>query len=43
MKKPYVICYMMSSLDGRIDCAMTEHLPGTDDYYEILNVNFLKM
>ncbi len=34
--KPQVICYMMSSVDGRIDCAMTEHLKGTDDYYEIL-------
>ena len=41
-KKPYVVCYMMSSLDGRIDCAMTEHLPGTDDYYEILNELNLK-
>lgn len=42
MKKPYVVCYMMSSLDGRIDCAMTEHLPGTDDYYSILNELDLK-
>ena len=28
MKKPYIICHMMTSVDGRIDCAMTEHLPG---------------
>ena len=28
MKKPYIICHMMISLDGRIDCAMTEQLPG---------------
>ncbi len=36
MKKPYIVCYMMMSLDGRIDCAMTEHLPG-DEYYPILD------
>lgn len=35
MKRPYVICYMMTSIDGRIDCAMTSHLPG-EEYYEIL-------
>lgn len=35
--KPYVICYMMMSLDGRIDCAMTEQIEGTKEYYEILN------
>ena len=28
MKKPYIVCHMMTSLDGRIDCAMTEQLPG---------------
>lgn len=28
---------MMTSLDGRIDCAMTSQLPGVDDYYETLN------
>ena len=27
MKKPYIVCHMMTSLDGRIDCAMTEQLP----------------
>lgn len=21
MKKPYIICHMMTSVDGRIDCA----------------------
>ena len=36
MKKPYIICHMMTSLDGRIDCAMTEQLPGVDDYYQTL-------
>lgn len=36
MKKPYIICHMMASLDGRIDCAMTEKLEGGKEYYEIL-------
>ncbi len=35
MNKPYIMCYMMMSLDGRIDCKMTESLPG-DEYYDIL-------
>lgn len=35
--KPYVICYMMMSLDGRIDCEMTEKISGTDEYYDILS------
>ena len=26
MNKPYIVCHMMTSVDGRIDCAMTEHL-----------------
>ena len=37
IKKPYIICHMMTSLDGRIDCAMTSQLPGVSDYYETLN------
>ena len=36
MNKPYIICYMMMSIDGRIDCAMTEKLPG-HEYYKILD------
>ena len=36
MKKPYIICHMMISLDGRIDCAMTSRLCGVDDYYTTL-------
>lgn len=36
MNKPYIICYMMSSVDGRIDCDMTEQLKGVEDYYETL-------
>lgn len=35
MNKPYIICHMMTSVDGRIDCAMTEQLPG-DEYYTTL-------
>lgn len=37
MKKPYIICHMMTSVDGRIDCAMTSQLPGVSDYYSTLN------
>ena len=33
MKKPYTICHMMISIDGRIDCAMTSKLRGVNDYY----------
>lgn len=35
--KPYIICHMMTSLDGRIDCAMTENLPGVQEYYATLD------
>lgn len=28
---------MMTSIDGRIDCAMTAQLPGNDTYYSTLN------
>lgn len=39
--KPYIICYMMTSADGRIDCGMTAQLPGgssrSDVYYQVLD------
>lgn len=35
--KPYTICHMMMSLDGRIDCAMTVKIPGGDEYYKTLS------
>lgn len=34
--KPYIICYMMTSVDGRIDCGMTAQLKGVDEYYQVL-------
>ncbi len=37
MTKPYLICHMMTSLDGRIDCAMTSKMRGVDDYYATLD------
>lgn len=37
MKKPYIICYMMTSVDGRIDCEMTAQLAGVEDYYPLLD------
>ena len=36
MNKPYILCHMMASVDGRIDCAMTEQLPGVQEYYTTL-------
>lgn len=38
--RPYTICHMMASLDGRIDCDMTEQIDDTNHYYEALeNLN----
>lgn len=37
MTKPYLVCHMMMSLDGRIDCAMTAKLRGVDEYYSTLD------
>ena len=34
--KPYIICHMMSSVDGRIDCAMTEQIDTSNAYYDAL-------
>ena len=36
MKKPYMICHMMMSIDGRIDCGMTVKIAGSNEYYETL-------
>lgn len=38
MNKPYIICHMMTSVDGRIDCKMTEHLKGVENYYSCLDM-----
>lgn len=35
--RPYTICHMMTSLDGRIDCAMTIKIDGSKEYYQVLN------
>ena len=37
MNKPYIICHMMTAVDGRIDCAMTEKLAGVQEYYVTLD------
>ncbi len=34
--KPYIICHMMASVDGRIDCAMTEQIDSSSVYYDAL-------
>ena len=36
MNKPYIICHMMTSVDGRIDCEMVGKLKGVEEYYETL-------
>lgn len=36
MKRPYIICHMMTSVDGRIDCDMTAQLQGVKEYYSTL-------
>lgn len=37
MNKPYIICHMMMSVDGRIACSMTAQLAGQDEYYSTLD------
>lgn len=36
-KTVYDLSYDVTSVDGRIDCAMTSKLPGVSDYYETLD------
>lgn len=36
MKRPYIVCHMMTSIDGRIDCAMVGQLAGVEEYYATL-------
>lgn len=35
--KPHVISHMMESVDGRIDCAMTEQIEPSNVYYDVLD------
>ncbi len=37
MNRPYIICHMMASIDGRIDCDMTEKIESGNEYYEALD------
>ncbi len=37
MNRPYIICHMMASVDGRIDCDMTEKIESGDEYHEALD------
>ena len=34
--KPYIVCHMIASVDGRIDCDMTEQIESGNEYYEAL-------
>ncbi len=33
--RPYIICHMVASIDGRIDCSMVEKISG-EEYYTVL-------
>ncbi|HAH70694.1 MAG TPA: 5-amino-6-(5-phosphoribosylamino)uracil reductase [Succinivibrionaceae bacterium] len=35
--KPHIICHMMSSVDGRIDCQMTAAIEPSEVYYQALD------
>lgn len=35
--KPYIISHMMMSVDGRIDCDMTEKIDDSSAYYDALD------
>ena len=32
MKRPYIICHMVASIDGRIDCSMVDKISGNEHY-----------
>ncbi|MBD5186308.1 MAG: RibD family protein [Bacteroidales bacterium] len=36
MSRPYIICHMVESIDGRIDCGMVDKISG-DEYYTTLD------
>jgi len=35
--KPFIVCHMMASIDGRIDCDMLDNYSGGDCYYDTLD------
>lgn len=35
--RPYIVCHMIESLDGRIDCGMTEKIECGNEYYTALD------
>lgn len=35
MNRPYIVCHMVASIDGRIDCSMVDKISG-DEYYDTL-------
>lgn len=39
--KPYIICHMIQSIDGRIDYDMTEKIDDTEHYYEMCWQNLI--
>ena len=43
MKKPYIICHMMMSVNGRIDCGMTATFDGLLLDTEPVNLKLLSV
>ncbi len=37
--RPYIICHMVTSVDGRIDCSMVEHISGDEYTSTLANLN----
>jgi len=37
--RPYIICHMMASLDGRIDCDMTEQIGLGSKQYTLIDLD----
>ena len=39
MKRPYIICHMVESIDGRIDCGMVDKISGNEYYTTLDSLN----
>lgn len=39
MNRPYIICHMVESIDGRIDCSMVDKISGEEYYTTLASLN----
>lgn len=39
MKRPYIVCHMVESIDGRIDCGMVDKISGNEYYTTLASLN----